>query len=502
MFSLYIELIYCILCNAQPLQNISDYFKIFQLSGEKVGKNSYLCSALIIFLMATITLRMSAKTDKSTSKHEILMRFRHGAIDQYAKTNIFVNDEYWNGDSDTPISIPRFRLMNDEQKRLIAELTDASKRIEDVKKYVQQSFIDSGAGKMPIPSDWLKSALDTFNGIRNTQPEKERTFFDILDEYIENKDISAHRKRTFKVIGRVLKRYELYNGLNLTIDNITGDTLHDFEKYLFDEHRLFEDGKLDDILKAVPESRDPQPRGENAVYDMMGKLRVFYNWANGRDKSYKLAEPYTKNNPFDAYSVGACLYGTPYYITIDERKQLYQAKLREPLATQRDIFVFQCLIGCRVSDLWSMTKDNIIDGAVEYIPRKTKEGNPVTVRVPLTATAIEILERYKDYQGKGLFPFTSQQEYNRNIKEMFKQAGLNRIVTVLNPTTREEEKRPLYEIASSHLARRTFVGNLYKQVKDPNLICPLSGHVEGSKAFARYRTIDEEMKQQVVSLLE
>lgn len=34
-----IELIYCILRNAQPLQNISEYFKTFQLSGEKVGKN-------------------------------------------------------------------------------------------------------------------------------------------------------------------------------------------------------------------------------------------------------------------------------------------------------------------------------------------------------------------------------------------------------------------------------------------------------------------------------
>ena len=85
---------------------------------------------------------------------------------------------------------------------------------------------------------------------------------------------------------------------------------------------------------------------------------------------------------------------------------------------------------------------------------------------------------------------------------MFKEAGLNRIVTILNPTTREEEKRHLYEIASSHLARRTFIGNLYKQVKDPNLVGKLSGHVEGSKAFARYRDIDEEMKQQLVALLD
>jgi len=63
------------------------------------------------------------------------------------------------------------------------------------------------------------------------------------------------------------------------------------------------------------------------------------------------------------------------------------------------------------------------------------------------------------------------------------------------------EKRVLYEIASSHLARRTFVGNLYKQVKDPNLVGALSGHKEGSKAFARYRTIDDEMKKELVNLL-
>jgi hypothetical protein len=56
-------------------------------------------------------------------------------------------------------------------------------------------------------------------------------------------------------------------------------------------------------------------------------------------------------------------------------------------------------------------------------------------------------------------------------------------------------------LCSSHLARRTFVGNLYKQVKDPNLVGSLSGHKEGSKAFARYREIDEQMKRELVDLL-
>ena len=70
-------------------------------------------------------------------------------------------------------------------------------------------------------------------------------------------------------------------------------------------------------------------------------------------------------------------------------------------------------------------------------------------------------------------------------------AGINRIVTVLDPTTRREVRMPISECASSHMARRTFCGNLYKRVKNPNIVASMSGHKEGSKAFARYRVIDE-----------
>ena len=69
-------------------------------------------------------------------------------------------------------------------------------------------------------------------------------------------------------------------------------------------------------------------------------------------------------------------------------------------------------------------------------------------------------------------------------------------------STQKEEQKPIYEIASSHLARRTFIGNIYKKVKDPNIIGSMSGHVEGSKAFARYRDIDDEIKLDVLKEIE
>lgn len=224
-------------------------------------------------------------------------------------------------------------------------------------------------------------------------------------------------------------------------------------------------------------------------------LRVFFNWC--------LSNEIISTSPFKKFKIKECVYGTPIYITIEERDKIYRTNLkRHPqLAIQRDIFVFQCLIGCRIGDLLNMTQGNVINDAIEYIPRKTKEGRPLTLRVPLNDCSREILHRYKTVKGNSLLPFISAQKYNDAIKRIFLAAGLTRIVTIINTLTREEEQVRLCDIASSHLARRTFVGNLYKKVKDPNLVGSLSGHKEGSKAFARYRDIDEDMKRELVDLL-
>ena len=65
-----------------------------------------------------------------------------------------------------------------------------------------------------------------------------------------------------------------------------------------------------------------------------------------------------------------------------------------------------------------------------------------------------------------------------------------------------EKKVPINEVASSHMARCTFIGNIYKLVNNPNLVYALTGHVEGSRAFTRYRTIDIDMKKDLVKMLE
>ena len=232
------------------------------------------------------------------------------------------------------------------------------------------------------------------------------------------------------------------------------------------------------------------------MHSLTTKLRTIFRYA--------VLEGIIPSSPFAKITLKAESYGTPYYITIEERNAIYQYPMdsHPQLAIQRDIFVFHCLIGCRVSDLLQLSKKSLIGGTIEYIPRKTKEGRPVTIRVPLNSIAQEIVAKYSDHPEGQLLPFISSQKYNDAIKRIFTIAGINRVITVVNPTTGEEEQRPINELASSHLARRTFIGNIYKQVKDPNLVGSLSGHKEGSRAFARYREIDDDMKRDLVNLLE
>jgi hypothetical protein len=79
-------------------------------------------------------------------------------------------------------------------------------------------------------------------------------------------------------------------------------------------------------------------------------------------------------------------------------------------------------------------------------------------------------------------------------------AKLTRDVTTLDKHTKKEITIPLNKLACSHMARKTFIGNLYKKTKD-SVICSMSGHVEGSKAFARYFTVDDVQKRKALNLI-
>ena len=87
-----------------------------------------------------------------------------------------------------------------------------------------------------------------------------------------------------------------------------------------------------------------------------------------------------------------------------------------------------------MGDIGRFTKDNIVNGALEYIPHKTAESSGRLVRVPLNQKAQAILERYR-WRKTTLLPYFVDWEYNEGIKTLCTMAGITRIVSVLDPKT-------------------------------------------------------------------
>jgi len=442
--------------------------------------------------MATVTAFIRTSTSKKAKEVNVRFRLRDGrSLQLFHTSELTINSDIW----DEKRQAIKAKVLHDEKRRI-----EFNSAVNDRKNLISEIYSEN-IGQSNLSSEWLDLEIDKcLYPVKYNIVEKKASFFESFEKFLEKRKLSDIRKRNFRVIVRALKRFELYKNITsispfeLTLDTVTVDTLNEIETFLKNEYIFFEEYPA--IYEAVPESRKPKPRGQNTLNDIFTKIRTFFIWA-------KEEEELTKNNPFKKFPIEECVYGTPYYISKEELNKIHKTNLsRHPeIAKNRDIFVFQCSIGCRVGDLYKMTKANFINGAIEYIARKTKDDNPITVRVPLNSMAKAIMQKYSDCTNT-LFPFSTQNQYNKDIKRIFLAAGITRKVTVLNPLTRDPEIKPINEIASSHITRRTLIGNLYRKVKDPNLVGALSGHKEGSKAFARYRDIDDEIKTELVNMLE
>ena len=506
--------------------------------------------------MAQIELRLSSKVQKVTGRSEIMVRFFQGnSFDLYAKSEIFINPEYFeyyiNREKTEKMGVKvagniitasvekakekgyalrksgtiifKQRLETPEFKYH----REQAERLERLKNHILDCF--GAADKNNMSSEWLKEMVDKFN-----HPEKynikqtNKSFYELVELYIHRRQLAEGHARVFRVLSRCIARYEGFIratekariDYTFSIDTVTrGDIeeLSDYmrnEKALSDQYPKLFEKLIESYPAAVKKGHNKiQARGENTIIKMRTRLKSLF--------MFFVEEGLTTNRPFEGIKIGTAKVGTPIYISIEERNKIASYDLEKkwqemddefrkncgmPIQTIimcRDVFVFHCFIGCRVSDLIKMTPKYIENNILVYTPHKTKDGEEaIQARIPLHPKAIELIKKYKGMDTKGrLFPFISADKYNDAIKAIFTMCEITRNVEWRNPLTGENEIRPINEIASSHMARRTFIGNAYFKVTDPNLIGKMSGHVEGSKAFKRYRKIEDETLKDVIDLI-
>lgn len=425
--------------------------------------------------MANIIFDISAKV--TNGKSQLLIRFYNSThFDVRAKSRIYVNPELWD---------KKARSLIPSKSRLVTaktvECAEIQSQMDELRAHILNQYIETnGVG---ITTEWLKTTIHHFYNPHTY--DVNTPLADFIEPYIEAKNLLHGTAKQYRVLGRHLR---LFGEMKYTIfaGRVSLGDLQAFEHFI-----RYEAGKYTERGAKVIDI------SQNTLNSKMRSLRALCN--------YCVLIGAAQNNPFDKYKIKQNVYGTPVWLTIEERDKIYHTHFDNPaLERQKDIFIFQCHIGCRVSDLMQMTEANITkDGFVQYIQHKLRTSRPITLRIPLTDTAREILQKYKPkHKDDTLLPFITPQKYNKTIKEVLKIAGITRKVLVQNHKTLENESKSICDIAASHLARRTFTANIFKLTKSERITSSLTGHANGSRAFSRYTDIDDDMKLSVIAAIE
>ena len=285
-----------------------------------------------------------------------------------------------------------------------------------------------------------------------------------------------------------LRRFEKQRGKEITFADCNAKLLTDFNVFLDQD-----EGQNDTTLH--PRRRARKKR-QTTISKIMICIKQFFKWCR---KHYGI----TDYGNIEDYTAPPAHYGDPIIITQEEKRKLWNTEFEDAdLEYTRDLFYFQCSIGCRISDYFQLTYGNVVDEdgqlCVYYCPDKTAKSTSIVCRIPLTTNAANVLNKYRIEDAPPqtpLFHFPKHsQTYNRQLKRMFKAAGLDRKVVTYNSYNQMEIK-PLYDIAISKFARSNFVDTMVGNGVPDNITGTMSGHISGSRAFHRYHNRQKSQQQ-------
>lgn len=268
---------------------------------------------------------------------------------------------------------------------------------------------------------------------------KKTDFISLKNEYLKNCKLNKS-PGTYRQIKTGLKTFVDFaaeNKYNLSLDVFTLRLYDDYTAYLF-----------------------AKELNSNTVGTRIKVLKTFLNWLKNHG--------YPVNPEFEKYKV----YKENPQIVYLNQKELEILKnkrfSKKHLGRTRDLFLFQCNTGLRVSDLMRLDEEHLQDGIIQMRAFKTTN----KIYVPLNPEAKRILSKYK-----GKLPKLADQVYNRQLKDVAQEAELNRMVEITEFKAGKKifKKVPLHEIVKSHIARKTFISICVEKGIQPKVVSEMTG---------------------------
>lgn len=312
-----------------------------------------------------------------------------------------------------------------------------------------------------------------------------------LEEALRDGVIVQGRYTVLKGKARKLQRFLAIKGLSrISACEFTSDLLLEYRQFIYNEYLYV--SQFPSLYPKGEGRHAPRRRCKNTtvVHDLKA-LQAFFRELE--DTGEIRRSPFKKISFEKRRSIMHVMYDAPIFLKAEELKLVMKTAVPSELQQAKDIFVLNCALGCRISDLKRLTMDKVAvseDGIpyIHYIPSKTTRTQTTNqeIQTPLIRPALDIIRRTRlTFNGNN--PKYEKQVYNKDLRRLLEYCGIDRPVCLFDSERGDNVYRPLYEVASSKLARKTHVDMLTK-VQINYYAAGL--HREGSGAVFRYTSLE------------
>ncbi|WP_170150604.1 phage integrase SAM-like domain-containing protein [Marinifilum flexuosum] len=365
------------------------------------------------------------------------------------KSGYLINPKNWSPKTKQPIQ------RDESLKRLKSNLDKFKIRLTDIINNALETNVH-------ITGHWIQEQIDLIHG--KVQPKALDVLVNYFDEYIRKLPLKATTIGSDNKSSAAITKYKTIKQKIIDFQDHTGKTF------------LVKDVGVDFRDKFVSYLKDIDKLGLNTIGRYIRFLKTVCRDAkiNGIETHFQL----------DAVK-GFTKKAEKIILTFDEIESIQGVDLqREALINARDWLIIGCYIGQRVSDLLTLTNENLVSRNglhfIELIQKKTGK----IVEIPIHPVVEEILEK-----KEGNFPYKiSAQRFNEYIKDVGRIAGLTS--QIKGGKFDKETKRKnngvyqKWELITSHVCRRSFATNFYGDYPTP-LLMQVTGH-STEKQFLEY----------------
>jgi integrase len=387
--------------------------------------------------------------NKVNKNGECVIYVRYGHLQKSVDftIGIKIKPEHWNEQKQLVNSVSGLRR-NSVNEALLSQnkkadlhanaIIDTTKsEITRIARSLQQKDIEPTVNK--VKEEFLSSRKP------KDDTKEEQKVTSLFQQFIDNSNKSRRTILNYGVALYHLKEFEKNKKKTLTLDMMDMKFLDAFNKFLHNE---------------IEKSDKTKGLSINTVGSTIKNLKVFLTYLDNR--GYNTLQFLSK--------IKVIYQDSPiYFLTEDEIKKLYAHDFdTERLEKVRDLFLLNCYLGLRYSDLSRLSKDHIIDDVVQLRAFK----NQKDVYIPLTPIPKAILEKY-DYE----IPRISEQKFNEYIKEACKAAEIDQKVEkiVMQSGNKIYELVPKHKVITSHIAIKTFISLCSKKGISPKVVSEITG---------------------------